>query len=287
MHYRLFAIDLDGTLLDGRGRLSSRNVEAISAAESAGAMIVPCTGRMWRESRTVVDQLPSHGPGVFVSGAAVSDMATGSSLDIAVIEPNLAEELVQFLRDIPEAVLVCRESAQCGHDYLVTGNGTLTPSTQWWFEATGATVHFQKQVGTHDLHHTLRIGVVANGKRVPLLCDQLRDHFGDRIWVHGFQAVQTPDGHESVYVLEVFATGVNKWRGLEWIAHEHGIDAKAIVAIGDEINDVSMVRRAGCGVAMANAIEQVKEAADHVTLSHERDGVAHAIEQIITGRWGI
>ncbi len=283
----LIAIDLDGTLLDRRGRISDTNLAAIVQAESAGAVIVPCTGRMWIEAKAVIDRLPTPGVGVFVGGAVVNDAATGQSLDMAAIEPRLAYELVQCLEGLPEAVLVGRESGLCGHDYLVTGQGVLTPATQWWFEASGATVHFQSHVTGDDLHHTLRIAVVTDDTRVTEVGDQLRRAFDGRVLVQHFQAVQTPDPNQRVYVLEVFAAGVDKWRGLDWIAHQRGMGPHQVVAIGDEINDVAMLRSAGCGIAMANAVPEAKAVADHVTLAHDQDGVAHAIRQLLTGQWSV
>lgn len=285
MRYRLIAIDLDGTLLDRKGHISRQNLSAIARAQCQGALIVPCTGRLWLESRQALALMLNVQTGVFVTGAAVCDIDTGASLDIAVIEPHLAHELVRYLHDLPEAVLVCRESALCGHDYMVTGSGTLTPNTQWWFEASGATVHFQDRVTADDLHHTLRIALVAEGSRVPVLCQAIRQAFRDRVLVHTFQAVQTPDPSQGVHVLEIFAAGVDKWRGLDWIAQQRGITPEQIAAIGDEINDVAMLRSAGCGIAMANATDAAKQAADQVTLACDQDGVAHAIDQLLSGRW--
>ena len=70
-------------------------------------------------------------------------------------------ELTNFLFDMPEAVLVFRDANLVGHDYLVTGKGSLTANTEWWFQATGANVHFQRDLTLDDLHHTLRVGIVA------------------------------------------------------------------------------------------------------------------------------
>ncbi len=285
MRYRLIAIDLDGTLLDRRGRVSQTNLDAIAQAQAAGVLVVPCTGRGWRESGAVLAQLPTRGPGVFVSGAMVCDTATGQSIDLAVIEPNLVLALVDFLRHMPEAVLICREPQRCGHDYLVTGDGALTANTQWWFEATGSTVYFKRAVAVEDLHHTLRVGVVAEGGRPLAVAKRVQEAFGDRVFVHCFQAVQTPNPDQEVHVLEVFANGVDKWRGLGRIIQERGILPSQVAAIGDEVNDVAMLRSAGCGVAMANAAESARAVADRVTRSCEEDGVAHAIGQLLAGVW--
>ena len=285
MHHRLIGIDLDGTLLNSRGEISAANRAAITAAQRAGARIVPCTGRGWREAAPVLRDVPDLTTGVFITGAVVAEIESGQSIDFAVIEPHLALSLVEALHDEPEAVLVYREPALAGHDYLVTGRGQLSANTQWWFQVTGATVRFQRGVTADDLHHTLRVGMVASGARLPGLSQRLRATFGDQVQLHHFAALQRPDENDSVHVLEIFASGVDKWRGLSWLAHEHGIAPEQTAAIGDEINDLSMVRHAGCGIAMANAIEPLQAVSDHVVASNDEDGVAQALHQMIDGAW--
>jgi 5-amino-6-(5-phospho-D-ribitylamino)uracil phosphatase len=301
MRYRMLGIDLDGTLLDRRGRVSAENRHALQQAQRAGVLVAPCTGRGWVESRSAIAQLPmppasaqletrnpkpeTDSPGVFVGGAAVCDLVTGRSRDLAVIEPHLALRIVHDLRDGPEAVLVFRDAQLVGHDYLVTGHGTLSPNTQWWFEATGATAHFQRDVMAEDLHHTLRVGIVAPLSRMRPVAARLRERFAGEVLIQHFEAVQMPNPEETMSVLEVFAQGVDKWRGLAWIAQRHDIAREQVAAIGDQINDVAMIRAAGCGIAMGNAIEAVKSAARHVTKPCEDAGVAYAIGELLAGRW--
>jgi hypothetical protein len=98
--------------------------------------------------------------------------------------------------------------------------------------------------------------------------------------------VQQEDPAETICVPESFAAGVYKWRGLEWVADKHGIGPRQIAVIGDEINDLPMLEAAGLGIAMGNAIDSVKQAADHVTLDNEHNGVAHAIDRLLAGEWG-
>lgn len=284
MKYRLIGIDLDGTLLNEHGTISEANRAALKAAQQAGAMVVPCTGRGWREAHMVLRDLPGVELGVFVTGAMVSEIATGRSVDFSVIEPHLALALVDHLRREPEAVLVYREPALAGHDYLVTGEGELTANTEWWFQATGANVHFQRHVTAEDLHHSLRVGMVAGERRLPMLSQRIVETFGERVQLHHFAALQQEDA-EAVHVLEIFASGVDKWRGLRWIAEKHGIGVNEIAAIGDEVNDLSMIRGAACGVAMGNAINAVRDVADRMTVSNCEDGVAGAIERMIAGEW--
>lgn len=284
MRYRMLCVDLDGTLLDPSGRVAEADAAALRRATDAGLLVVPCTGRAWRESRHVLKGLSCAEVGVFVGGAAVSDVASGSSLDLAVIEPHLALRVVHRLFDLPEAVLVFRDANVVGHDYLVTGRGSLSANTQWWFEQTGATVHFQSEVCEQDLHYTLRVGIVAPGDRVTEVSAQITEDLGPSVFVQSFAAVQKPPAG-GVHVLEVFAQGVSKWRGLSWVARQHGIEAHEIIAIGDEINDLAMVQGVGCGIAMGNAVAEVQAAARFVTRGNDCCGVAHAVERILSGAW--
>jgi hypothetical protein len=285
MRYRMIGIDLDGTLLDRRGRVSDENRRAVERARDAGVIVVPCTGRGWRESREALAAIDAAGPGVFVTGAAVSDAQSGRTLDLAQIEPHLVLRIIRHLADQPEAVLVFRDEALAGHDYLVTGAGSLTPNTQWWFQRTGATVHYQQHVSLDDVHHCLRVGVVATEPRMRQLTAHLRRHLTGRVLLHSFAAVQMPDPAQTLHILEVFAPGVDKWRGLTWIARAHGIEGDQIAVIGDEINDVQMLASAGCGIAMGNAIDEAKALASHVTADCDHAGVAVAIGRLLSGEW--
>ena len=79
--------------------------------------------------------------------------------------------------------------------------------------------------------------------------------------------------------LEVLPLGASKWRALQFLAASYSIPPQRIMAIGDDLNDLAMIRGAGLGVAMANAVEPVREAADWVTADKDHDGVADAIER--------
>lgn len=289
MTYRMIAIDLDGTLFNREGRVSHANAAAVRRAVDAGVTVVPCTGRAWCECAAVRDAFPPEEPdldfGVFVTGAVVTELATSVVVNTATFDPSLALKIVEHLWEAPEAVLVFRDATQAHHDYLVTGAGELSRNTHWWFKQSGAAVVHKERVTEADLTHVLRIGVVADNPRMSDLAAKARAVFSRHATLQHFEAVPGPDIEPGVHVLEIFAAGVDKWRGLSWLAERDGIPAHQIAAIGDQINDTSMLAHAGCGIAMANAIDAVRDVADHVTLDCDADGVAHAIDQLLSDLW--
>jgi hydroxymethylpyrimidine pyrophosphatase-like HAD family hydrolase len=84
-----------------------------------------------------------------------------------------------------------------------------------------------------------------------------------------------------VEVLEVFDPAVNKWKGVLHVAARHGIRPEQIVAIGDDVNDLPMIRQAGLGVAMGNSRSEVRAAARLVIKSNQEDGLAEFLEELV------
>ena len=281
----MLALDLDGTLLASNNTISNTNIDAIQRIQDVGVHIVPCTGRAWYESYRSLKPINHLNWGVFVTGAAISEIATGRTLNLTTIKPHVAMKIVEQLSHLPEAVLILRDKCQAGHDYMVTGRGELTPATRWWFEQNGTVVHRQGHITKEDLNHTLRIGLVAPAIRMKDAARELVNSLGDQAILHNFQVVQLPSPDQSVHILEVFAPGADKWKGLKWIADHHAIDDAEIAVIGDSINDISMISAAGCGVAMGNASESVKATANYVTATNDENGVAQTIDCLMNEIW--
>lgn len=286
MRYRMIGIDLDGTLLTDDSTVSDENRAAIARARDAGVLVVPCTGRAWHESHRAIDGVEGLSMGVFVTGSVVNDVATGRALHTDGLEPDLALQFINHLRDLPDAVLVFRERGAAGCDYLVTGNGKLPDNTAWWFEHTEALVQHVRDVTTEHLTHTLRVGMVSDHPRLDAYYETIAAACAGRFAGHCFPGIVRNElTGEHVRILEMFAPHVNKWTGLQWIARHHGIDDAQVAVIGDQINDLPMFAAAGCGIAMGNAVAACLDRAHYVTAASDEHGVAHAIDQMLAGAW--
>ena len=283
MKYRMIALDIDGTLLDGSGRLPQQNRKAINRAAEAGVQIVLCTGRGLAETRHVIDDLEHHEPVVLACGAHVACGATGKTLHRRPIDPALAHELVHHFDHDRYAVLISPDPEAVDHDYMVVAGHNMTDNTRWWFDNINARVRHVETPSQEDLDHALRIAIVGPPDPMPAIQDSILKRFPQRVEVQHFAAIQ--QHNEVLHLLEVFAEGVNKWTALQWMAAARGIDDREIAAIGDQINDLQMIREAGCGVAMSNAADVVRAAADRTTDSNDAAGVARAIDRLLEGRW--
>jgi len=285
MRYRLIAIDLDGTLLCPDGKVSAENRAALHAAHDAGAIILPCTGRGWRESLSVFKSVPDVELGVFNTGALVCRLTDGQTLDRAAFDPDTAREIIDLLSEGDEAVLIYTDPSATGYEYILTGKGELTANTRWWFEHNGLRWATQRELDPQLLDHVVRAGALGSPARAAEVVADIGARMGDRVVAHAFEALQDPDGTESTHIIECFASGVTKWRGIEFVAAQHGIRPREVAVIGDQINDVPMFQQAGCAVAMGNAIDAIKDAAHYHTLHNDKHGVAHAITKMLDGDW--
>ncbi len=287
MRYRLIGLDLDGTLLNRRGRISAENLAAIVKAHDAGVMVVPCTGRSWQESHLAIDALIGGAEvGVFVTGAMVNDLRSGQTLDVITLAPDLVRDITLAMQAAGEPILLLRDRWKTGHDYLVTGPGRLADNTHRWFVTHEVPVEHVRELRAEHYQHVMRIGVVTGHEQAQAMQQVISGRFADVVQVHHFPAVHLERAVLHLDILEVFARGVDKWRGMMWVADKHNIAPEQIAVMGDQINDLEMMKQAGCRIAMGNAVDALKKHAHHITLDCDEHGVAHAIECLLAGKWG-
>lgn len=298
--YDLIAIDLDGTLLCPRGECSAENASAVERARRGGVRVTVCTGRGWIECRHVLERLDQRDPVVVAGGAILAEAKSGDTLHRFTMDRSLVAELVGSLTRHGHAALVLKDPAgvrrhglEPGHDYLIVsprGEGAIDPVTRWWFRAHRINYRVVPSLeGDEHPEHTVRVGVCGTRGETRAAAAELRGGFGDRIVLHHFNAVvpgdQGKDPDDQIVILEAFDRGVTKWNAIRWLADREGIDPARIAAIGNDVNDVAMLRAAGLGIAMGNSVPEALEAATRMTLDNERHGVAHAIERILAGEW--
>lgn len=284
----LIAIDLDGTLLGKDDRVSQANIDAVNRARDAGITVLVCTGRGLSESTHAMRAIDQRDPVMVAGGSIIADPTTGKTLHRFTMQHEVVRAATELFHEVECPGLVMKDPSDIGYDYLVVHSENehpIHPITRWWFDEHKLEVQYAHHVDLDDhRQHTVRVGMCAESSISNPVSKKILDLLGDEVWLYDFPSVM-PDSHsgEIVHILELFASKINKWAAISWYLQNHNIDPTRVAAIGDQVNDVPMIESAGIGIAMGNAIDQVKAHAKYTTATNTNDGVAHAINAIVSG----
>uniref|UniRef100_A0A7C5V5Q0 HAD family phosphatase n=1 Tax=Caldicellulosiruptor owensensis TaxID=55205 RepID=A0A7C5V5Q0_9FIRM len=273
--YKLIAIDLDMTLLDKNKNISQKNRRAIELAKQKGVKIVLCSGRILKGVMYFAKVLGLHDQVIVAcNGAIVRDLKKNKDIYYVGLENEKSLEIAR----------ICKENDIYYHYYFQDTMiaRRLDYSSKFYYEKNKELPKEERiDIIIDDCEQTLKscgnliTKFVIIDKDVEKV-DRVREIIEKRL-----SGVETTKSDTNI--LEVMKEGVNKKRALEFVCSYLGIDPKEIMAIGDNENDLQMIEFAGLGVAMENAIEELKKIADFVTQSYEDDGVAKAIEKFVLG----
>jgi HAD superfamily hydrolase (TIGR01484 family) len=279
----MLLVDLDGTLLDRRGKVSSANRAAVAAAEASGIEIVVATGRSWLESRAALEAIGHDGVFIGAGGAMAHDSRTGRVLAKRTVDAELVEAVALSIIDHGHLAHMLQDPADTGSDYLLVGDASLDAASAWWFSVHPVEV---RRHGTLDaarpIGATVRVGTVAVGAELARLAQALRDDLGDRVMLQHWSALTEHEATGSAtHLLECFAPETNKWTMTLELCRGRGIDPSEIAAVGDGLNDLQMIGAAGFGIAMGNADERVARVARARVGHHDHDGFAEAVALLL------
>lgn len=278
MNVKLIAFDLDGTLLDDDKHLPPENLAALQAAHAQGIFLVPATGR-------ILKALPEEllAPGlfryfIFANGALVYDLQEQQALYRARIEPELAVRLCTYMDTLP--VLYDCYRGDCGY------------MTQWMYDR--APEFFETEPHILKLIKSLRRPVPELKQkiledRLPLEKLQMffrPEHMDERARQLELVPQLFPELIASSSLrnnIEINSARAGKGNALRALCGKLGLDALESVAFGDGLNDADMLRAAGRGCAMQNAVPAVKEAADVIVETNNEAGVGKEIFRLLRG----
>ncbi|HEY8346674.1 MAG TPA: Cof-type HAD-IIB family hydrolase [Symbiobacteriaceae bacterium] len=272
--YRLLALDIDGTLLNPAGELTPRVQNAVTGVMRAGMLVTLATGRNLRSTLPIARALGITAPLVVSNGSLVICPVTSRVLLYRPLDPEVAKQTVQLLERAGLAACATRVCLS-GPDFFYA----QSPSYFAFDLRRGRPPESVQKVA--DLAavaariRPLKVMALDSTDAVAAAARELERQFAGRCRV-----LITPEG-EGCALLEVSAPGVTKATGLERLAALYRICPEEMIAIGDNRNDLEMLRYAGLGVAMGNADDEVKQAARVVTAPNDADGVAVFLESFI------
>ncbi len=255
MDIRMIALDLDGTLMGPDGHVSERNRAVLAQAAAAGVFVVPCSGRAMEMISPEILNLTGVRYAVTSGGGAAYDLLTGEEL----VYNTLPEEIAHEVTDL---VL----SHGCRIEFY-GGRSVYSPEKQ----APGCTAQEIHNWIAANAGSIVKLDLIFGEKTAPLAA--IREALRERTDLLLSAA--------SSRNLEVNAADGGKGDALRALGKKLGITTQQIMACGDHLNDLSMLRTVGLPVAMGNAVPEAKAVAAYVTKTNAEDGVAAAVERFV------
>ena len=276
---RIIALDLDGTLLDSQKRLSAVNREALEYAAAKGVHIVPTTGRFFGMMPEAVRDLPFVRYAITINGAQVYDRETDTAIVREEIPVGRAVEIMELL-----------DGFDVIYDCYRNNWGWMSASLQDKAEAYATDEHYLKMVREFrnpvpDLkRHLLDTEPEGGVQKVMLFSRNDEPEAKEIRAIEKAMAERFPEikiTSSTWNDLEFNNPSAHKGSSLARLAEHLGFGLENCMSFGDGRNDLTMIEAAGIGVAMENAVEEVKAAADHITKSNDENGVAEAIRRFV------
>ena len=270
---KMIGFDLDGTLLTDQKELGEYTVQILKRAVEEGIVILPITGRPLCGLPEEVTGLPGLRYAITANGARILDLKNAAVLKEQLVSVETAEKILDIL-------------------------GNYDSLREIYYDGTG----YAEREKLEQIDHFFEEGPMAEYVRstrqpVENLMDKFRKESREVDKVQGVfadlgereAALDEIRKLEGVIItgalhnnIEVNAAGVDKGNALLWLAQYLGIAPEETMAFGDGNNDITLLEKAGTGVAMKNGIEEVKHAADRITeKTNDEEGAAKFIETYV------
>lgn len=268
MSHRMLAINIDGTLLRSNGRLQKGIKEAVDFVKKRGVYITLVTNRNFPSAKKIAKALKIDSILVTHGGAFIA-----SSIDQPIINRRISEEktfnLVQVLENFDCTIRILHERFSLGNRVNLNNNMIAKAVFN-----SGDPLFYPMQF-VESLGDTLRDEPVTTPKIDVHFTDQEELERAKETIENAFEGLHLYSDKQ--LKLEIIAEPMSKEKGIELLAGYLGIDWKEIVVIGNSSSDLKMIERAGLGVAMGNATDDVKRAAKWITRTNDQNGVSYMV----------
>lgn len=266
---KMIAFDCDGTLLNDKKEMTARTRNVLLRAMEQGIEVLPATGRPLTGVPKEVTALPGIRYALTSNGARIVDLKEQKVIYESTMPIHTAKQILDLFSQYD----TYREVFIDGVGYSMSSE--LEKAEEYVILPSMARYLKECRIGVQDLYEKLEKEKKQVDK-VHALFKNISEKEKAFLQIKEIPNITATGAMENN--IEVNALGVNKGIGLLKLGELLGIKREEIMACGDGMNDLEMIREAGLGVAMANAVQAVKDAADFVTDSNEKDGVAKAIE---------
>lgn len=277
--YRMLAVDIDGTLVNSRDELTDGVRNALREAADAGIRIVLATGRRYSRALPLVEPLGLDAPVVSASGSLIKCPLSHRTLHVA----SLAREDLLAIMQLTTArgfdVVLYADTYDAGFDYYCRTLDTPSRVLAQYFALNEGCGRERPNI-VNDPPEGVFAGFAMGSRDEMLdLHEALQAAFPGTLYTHVLRSPR----YEG-YMCEIAPAGATKWSGIRFVADMWNVADHEICAVGDDVNDLPMLEACGLGVAMGNAVGELKAAAHRIAPTNDEDGLAEVVRWILPGR---
>ena len=260
---QLAAFDLDGTLLNEDHKLSPENREALQQLAANEVLVVLVSGRMHRSIQPISDQIGLENPIISYNGGMIKHATSG---EVYHHTPVSAEDAMAVVKDCVNQNL---------HLNFCLNDELFVSEKNKWSELYEARTGVPA-IPIRDLHKLAgetptKLLIIHSPDKLQPLLNKFKSTYVEKLYVTQTQAEY----------IEFMNPKVTKGKALTALANRFNIPIDTVVAFGDSYNDESLLKTAGFGIAMGNAVTSVKTTADYIAETNNANGVAKAIWELI------
>jgi Cof subfamily protein (haloacid dehalogenase superfamily) len=265
MKYKIVACDCDDTLLKSDNTISQNTLNTVAEYTARGGVFMLSTGRMYRAAKPFVKRLGLTGAVIAYQGACIYDGKTDKLLYDAPISCRAAYKILKECERRGLHVQI-----YYGDNLYVSQYNDYVKMYEKWCDVSA--IKIDGDLSAHILEGKIDITkalVIEEAQRAKALLYEFRKEYGGDFLFN----ISKPN------LLEIVSAKAGKGRACEFVAKSLGLSSSDVMAIGDSLNDISMLKYAGLSVAVANAVDEVKKIADVTTDSNDSEGVANALKK--------
>ena len=266
MKYRIIALDLDGTLTNSEKKITEKTRKRLMDFQKNGGKVILASGRPTMGIMPHAENLRLSEFGGYImayNGGCVIDCAAGKTMFSSNLPLSVVPEICDVIKDYPVGINTSEGSS------ILVGN-EINKYTETEARINGMDIKFVDNFAEYvnfDINKCLLHGepdVICELEKI------LSGKYKGKLGIFRSEA----------FFLEIVPNGIDKAKSIDKLLKMIDIKTEQCIACGDGFNDISMLKYAGLGVAMSNAKQPVKDAADYITLSNDEDGIAHLLKRL-------
>jgi Cof subfamily protein (haloacid dehalogenase superfamily) len=274
--WKMLALDIDGTIVDSRHKLRDATRTALQSAKAAGIEVVLATGRRYSRTLPLVAPLGIAVPLITASGALIKNPDGHQTLFCAQFEGDSLRQTTRAVAAAGYEPVLYADTFHLGYDYYLQTADVTCPLLKQFLDYNPDCHRLQSDLVDSPPRDAFAGFAIGTEPQMRELASHLDALLPGQLYVHVLRSPRY-DGH----LCEIAPAGVSKWTGVLQLARERGIRAEEICAVGDDVNDLPMITGAGFGIAMENAVPELKAAADRIAPANDDDGVAEVVKWLL------